>query len=124
MITKSCLSDLGARLDRKQVQVMLGISEDTLLADPVRFGGVWLGPRKLVFFEKLISEAIRELYANQKDKKKRDNMDRAGETPEWEASGEGVSDEAGSDEMGVHPAVRAFARENGPNLWALAEPKN
>jgi len=124
MITKSCLFDLGARLDRKQVQAMLGISEDTLLADPVRFGGVWLGPRKLVFFEKLISEAIRELYANQKDQKKRDNVDRAGETPEWEASGEGVSDEAGGAEMGVHPAVRAFARENGPHLWPLVEPKN
>lgn len=124
MITKSCLSDLGARLDRKAVQSLLGISEDTLLADPVRFGGVWLGPRKLVFFEKLISEAIRELYANQKDQKNRCNVDRSGEAPEWEAGGKGVSDEAGSDEMGVHPAVRAFARENGPHLWQMAEPKN
>lgn len=124
MTTTSCLSDLGARLDRKQVQALLGISEDTLLADPVRFGGVWLGPRKLVFFEKLISEAIRELYANQKDQKKRYIVDRAGDAPEWEASREGVSDEAGSDEMGVHPAVRAFARENGPHLWQVAEPKN
>jgi hypothetical protein len=112
------------RLNRKQVQALLGISEDTLLADPVRFGGVWLGPRKLVFFEKLISEAIRELYANQKDKKKRDNVDRSCDAPEWEASREGVSDEAGGAEMGVHPAVRAFARENRADLWQMAEPKN
>ncbi len=124
MTTKSCLFDLGARLDRKQVQALLGISEDTLLADPVRFGGVWLGPRKLVFFEKLISEAIRELYANQKDQKKRVIVDRAGDAPEWEASREGVSDEAGGDEMGVHPAVRAFAHENGPHLWQVVEQKN
>ena len=103
---------------------MLGISEDTLLADPVRFGGVWLGPRKLVFFEKLISEAIRELYANQKDQKKRDSLDRPCETPQWEASGEGISDKATGDEMGIHPAVRAFARENGPHLWPMVEPKN
>jgi len=124
MIMKSCLSDLGARLDRKEVQELLGISEDTLLADPVRFGGVWFGPRKLVFFEKLISEAIREMYASQKDQKKRGDVDRSSEAPEWEASREGLSDETGSAEMGVHPAVRAFARENGPDLWPVAETQN
>lgn len=124
MTTMSCLSDLGGRLTRKEVQTLLGISEDTLLADPVRFGGVWLGPRKLVFFEKLISEAIRELYANQKDQKKRDIVDRAGDAPQREASGESVSDEAGSGEMGVHPTVRAYARENGSKLWAVAETKS
>jgi len=121
---KSWLSDLGQRLPRKQVQELLGISEDTLLADPVRFGGVWLGPRKLVFFEKLISEAIRELYANQKDTQKRSGMDRAGQAPQWEAGREGVSDETGGDEMGIHPAIRAFARENGADLWPVVEAKN
>lgn len=41
---------------------------------------------------KLISEAIRELYANQKDTQKRSGMDRAGQAPEWEAKpGSGTS---------------------------------
>lgn len=124
MTSKSYLPDLGIRLERKEVQALLGISEDTLLADPVRFGGVWLGPRKLVFFEKLISEAIREIYASQKDQKVQDIVDRKGVTPEWEADRESLSDEIGSGEMGVHPAVRAFARENGPDLWPVAKAKN
>ena len=63
------IGDLGRRLTRREVQDLLGISEDILLSDPLRFGGVWFGPRKLVFFEKLISEAIREMYASQKEQK-------------------------------------------------------
>lgn len=121
---RDSLSDLGVRLDRKQVQELLGISEDTLLADPVRFGGVWLGPRKLVFFERLISEAIRELYAIQKEQKGRACLDRSREAPKWEENREVLHYENTGGEMGIHPAIRSFACENGSDLWSMADKKN
>ena len=58
------IGDLGRRLTRREVQDLLGISEDILLSDPLRFGGVWFGPRKLVFFEKFISGAFTQAWCS------------------------------------------------------------
>ena len=118
------IDDLGRRLTRREVQDLLGISEDVLLSDPLRFGGVWFGPRKLVFFEKLISETIREMYASQKEQKERLCLDRPRQAPERETNREGISDKDGGSKMGIHPAVRAFAHENGPDLWPVVEKEN
>ena len=58
------LHDLGRKLTIAEVATLFEVEVTTVKRHYTRYGGVMLG-RKLLFFEKLVSEAVERHYATQ-----------------------------------------------------------
>ena len=59
------IKGLGIKLSTETVSTIFEVEESTVARYPHRYGGVRIG-RRILFFDKLISEAVRENYALQK----------------------------------------------------------
>lgn len=69
------INDLGTKLSSETVATIFEVEESTVTRYPHRYGGVRIG-RRVLFFDKLICEAVREAYALQKDKEREDSLGR------------------------------------------------
>jgi len=74
------VGDLGQKLDIEKVAEIFEVAADTVTRYPERYGGVKIGRRHL-FFENLISERVRNIYALQVDPSREDNV--AGASSGW-----------------------------------------
>jgi hypothetical protein len=104
--TPEYFKELGPRLTTKRVAQMLHLDIKTVIKHYEAIGGMRLG-RNLMFFEKLIVQALREgaLYAISKGQK----MDGAGD-PAGQQERENFPDQAGCEEMGERTKIASVKR--------------
>lgn len=59
-------SELGRRLSTVEVAQRIGVSESTVRRYASKFGGVRIGQRKIIFFERKLIDAISKLQQEQR----------------------------------------------------------
>jgi hypothetical protein len=114
------IENLGRALTTTEAAQMLGLPKNQLVSNPGKFGGVRIGKRRTVFYEKLIVEAIRRIHADQTQGPegqgclvRSDYADDAGrvEAPEREV----IRLEKGCERLGGSKGSRRIVSRN--NLW-------
>lgn len=96
------ITELGTKLSTATVAQLFEVEESTVKRYPHRYGGVRIG-RPILFFDKLISEAVREAYALQKDKEQEDPMGRSRDDKRH-TEGEDIRQMAGCHSLGSRDA--------------------
>jgi len=113
------LDALGRKLPLAEVATLFEVEEATVKRHYTRYGGVMLG-RKLLFFEKLVSEAVERHYATQAQNQR--EMDGAmvwpGEAPRG-APSQAVPLQRRRESLGSRDeATREHASAPGPRVNA------
>ncbi|BDQ34812.1 hypothetical protein JCM14722_23540 [Pseudodesulfovibrio portus] len=96
------INDLGIKMSAKTVSTLFEVEESTVTRYPHRYGGVRIG-RRILFFDKLISEAVREAYALQKDKEREEALGRFG-NDQRTTQGKDIRLQEGCEGMGSRDA--------------------
>jgi len=105
--------NLGKRLNTKEVAEYLGLDTETVRRHYIDLGGIRLG-RRILFFENLIVEAIREVcHAIQEEEKEKSRMGGRGDAPGEEVL-QGIRDEIRGPGLGVGNKKKACPRVNDP----------
>ncbi len=93
---------LGIKLNTETVSTIFEVEESTVTRYPHRYGGVRIG-RRVLFFDKLVSEAVRETYALQKDKEREESLGRFSDD-RWEAKEQNIRLQKGCESLGSRDA--------------------
>ena len=96
------VNGLGIKMSAKTVSTLFEVEESTVTRYPHRYGGVRIG-RRILFFDKLISEAVRETYALQKDKEREETLGRFSNDKRT-AQGKDIRHQEGCEIMGSRNA--------------------
>jgi len=96
------LQELGVKLSPETVAAVFEVEESTVTRYPHRYGGVRIG-RRVLFFDKLICEAVREAYALQKDKEREETLGRFG-NDKRSTQGKDIRHQEGCEDMGSRNA--------------------
>lgn len=64
----------GRRIDVPEVKALTGSSESSIYRHYQQFGGIRIG-RKIMFFEQKLIEALENVYANQADNRRQDDLE-------------------------------------------------
>ena len=109
----SLRENLGSRVSAKNLAEYLGLDIETVRRHYKALGGIRLG-RRILFFENLIVEAIREVcHAIQEEEKERSRMGWRGD-----AAGETVlqsfRDEIGGAGLGIGNQKKTFRKSSDP----------
>jgi hypothetical protein len=106
-------TNLGKRLNSKEVAEYLCLDIETVRRHYKTLGGIRLG-RRILFFENLIVEAIREVcHAVQEEEKEKGRMGWRGDAP-GESVLQGIRDEIGRSGLGVGNQKKAFRKVSDP----------
>jgi hypothetical protein len=106
-------SNLGKRLSAIEVAEYLGLDIETVRRHHKSLGGIRLG-RRILFFENLIVEAIREVcHAIQEEEKEKSRMGWRGNAP-GETVLQGIPDEIRSIRLGIGNQKRTHRKISDP----------
>jgi len=120
------LLDLGRKCAPAEIALLFEVEESTLKRQYARYGGVMLG-RKPLFFEKLVSEAVRRHYATQAQDQR--DMDREMARSSQEGRGassptlhfQGRSESLGSRDEATVAGPGDAERHDDPNRHDLLD---
>ncbi len=96
------INGLGVKHSTETVSTIFEVEESTVARYPHRYRGVRIG-RRILFFDKLISEAVRETYALQKDKERKEPLGRFSDD-RWETEEQKIRLQKGCESLGSRDA--------------------
>ena len=96
------INGLGTKMNMETVATIFEVEESTVARYSYRYGGVRIG-RRVLFFDKLVSEAVRETYALQKDKERKDSLGRISDD-RWETEEQNIRLQKGCESLGSRDA--------------------
>jgi len=110
----NCLKEnLGRRISVKELAEYLGLDTETVRRHYVSLGGIRLG-RRILFFENLIVETIKEeCHALQEEEKEQNRVGGRSDAPGEEVL-QGVRDQIRGPGLGVGNKKKACPRINDP----------
>jgi hypothetical protein len=110
---------LGKSMTAEEVARELGVGRDTVRANAALFGGVRVGKKKTVFFEKLTVKAMEKMNADQAHEQEgQGRMVWQNPSAEWQEEGEEVPHETrGRSVGGEIPANVHASVESRHGLW-------
>lgn len=96
------IKGLGIKHSTETVSTIFEVEESTVSRSPHRYGGVRIS-RRILFFDKLRSEAVRGTYALQKNKERKESLGRFSDD-QWKTQGKDIRHQEGREGLGNRDA--------------------